>query len=299
MNGCLARQGGVLILARHARTVEIRTYDLDGARLGDGFRFAGLHGDRARADGIAVDRDMRLFVADSASRAVRLFTVFGREHGPIVATSTEDAPGNVGEPSCVAVDGLEGDLRILVGSQGARRHAVQLFDRAGAHLASLRSRGDVHETFRDVVRVALDGRFQLVCEAGAGLVQVFREGEFHFALRPPRPRGARADAIPTAARRLSDGRIVVATGGASTGAVHLFEPTGRVIHTIAYPGERASEVFEPTDIVIDEGASDRRTRVAVVDCDGDRVQVFNLEGVCFGSFADLPRAEGPRAEEST
>lgn len=299
MNGCLALQGGILFLARHARSVEIRAYDLDGARIGEGFRFTGANGARARADGLAVDRDMRLRVADSVARAVRTFTVFGQELDPLAASGADDTAGNVGEPAAVAVDGIEGDQRVLVGSRGVRRHAVQCFDRALNLLYSLRSRGDAAEPFKDVVRVAIDGRFQLVCEAGTGLVQVFREGEFHFALKPPRPRGATHDPIPTAARRLSDGRFVVATSSPAAGGVHLLAATGRLIHTIAYPGERAAAVFEPTDIALLEGANDRRTRVAVVDSDGDRVQVYNLEGVCYGSFLDLPRAEGRLAEEST
>lgn len=299
MNGCLALQGGILWLARHARSVEIRAYDLDGARVGEGFGFSGANGGRARADGLAVDRDMRLRVADSKAAAVRTFTVFGVELDPLAASGPDDTAGNVGEPATVAVEGVESDLRILVGSRGVRRHGVQCFDRGGNRLYSLRSRGDAAEPFEDVVRVAIDGRFQLVCEAGTGLVLVFRDGEFHFALKPPRARGVVHHPIPTAARRLSDGRFVVATSSPAGGGVHLLEATGRPIHTIAYPGERASEVFEPTDIALDEGPSDRRTRVAIVDSDGDRVQVFNLEGVCFGSFTDLPRAEGRIAEEST
>ncbi|MDZ4773366.1 MAG: hypothetical protein SGI72_09570 [Planctomycetota bacterium] len=299
MNGSLALSGGILTLARHARSVEIRTYDLDGGRIGAGFSFAGLAGGRARADGIAVDRDMKLRVADSASLALRTFSVFGVELDSLTAAGAEDRAGNIGEPVACAVDGIENDLRVLVGSRGIRRHAVQAFDRAGNHVRTLRSRGDANEAFREVVRVAIDGRFQTVCDAGTGLIQVFRDGEFHFALKAPRPRGARVDATLTAARRLSDGRFVVATAGVEGSGVHLIEATGRLIHSIALAGERTSEVFEPSDIALDESTADRRSRIAVVDCDGDRVQVYNLEGVCYGSFADLPRAEDPVAEEST
>jgi hypothetical protein len=297
VNGCLALQGGILYLARHAVSVEVRAYDLDGARIGEGFRFTGANGARARADGIAVDRDMRIRVADSVARAVRTFTVFGVELDALVARTEHAEDGERFEPVTVAVAGVERDQRLLVGSRGTLRHAVMCFDGRANLLDVLRSRGDPLQPFQDVARVAIDGRFQLVCEKGARLVQVFRDGAFHFALKPPRPRGASWDPVPTAARRLSDGRFVVAT--AQPGGVHLFEPSGRLIHTIAYPGERASEVSDPTDVAVDEGASDRRTRVAVVDSDGDRVQVYNLEGVCYGSFADLPRATGRVAEEST
>ncbi|MBL8857994.1 MAG: hypothetical protein JNL28_05795 [Planctomycetes bacterium] len=298
MNGSLALCGGILHLARHARTAEIRTYDLDGGRIGEGFRFAGCDGGAASADGIAVDVDMRIWVADRTSKALRRFTVFGAELEPWRAASSEDLPGHTGEPASVAVVGVEGDARVLVGTRGARRHAVQWFDRDGRRLASLRSRGDPQAAFDDVVRVALDGRFALVCEQGSGLVQVFRDGESHCALRPPRARHARRDSIPRAAHALSDGRFVVATGGEENSGVHLLDRNGRVRHTICHPGQGAAEVFEPCDIAIDEGDSDRRTRVAVVDSDGDRVQVFTLEGVCYGSFSDLPRADGLLFEEA-
>ena len=298
MNGSLALCGGILHLARHARTAEIRTYDLDGGRIGEGFRFAGRDGGQASADGIAVDVDMRIWVADRASNAVRRFTVFGAELEPFCADGQADSAGQVCAPCSVAVTGVEGETRVLVGSRGTRRHAAQMFDREGRWLNSLRPRGDPALCFEDVVRVTLDGRLALVCEKGTGLVQVFRDGEFHCALRPPRARTARADPVPRAARALTDGRFVVATGGEGTGGVHLLDRNGRLIHTIAYPGEGAAEVFEPSDIAIDESDADRRTRVAVVDSDGDRVQVFTLEGVCYGSFSDLPRAEGLRAEGS-
>lgn len=290
MNGSLALRNGVLHVARHARSVEVRLYDMDGARIGEGQRFAGRGGGRASADGIAVDADMRLWVADRASQAVRVFTVFGAELEGFREDSAAESDRAPADPCSVAVSGVEGETCIFVASRGPRRHACQAYDRAGNLVASLRPLGDPEGEFRDLVRVSVGGRFVLACDAGSGLVQVFRDNEFHFALRPPRPRGARSDPVPRAALALADGRFLVATGGEGTSAVHIFDANARLSSTIAAAGESAGAVFEPTDMALHESTSDRRSRVAVIDCDGDRVQVFTLAGVCYGSFADLPRA---------
>lgn len=301
MLGSLAQRNGVLYVARHAKHAEVRTYDFDGARIGAGFRFSGRDGGRATADGIAVDADHRIWIADSASRAVRAFTVFGAElegltdRGGAVSASGDpsesiDTFGSIGEPRAVAVDGVEDELRLLVGSGGERRHALQLFDRVGAPKRSLRPRGDPDMRFENVQRVALRGRFAYACERGTNAVQVFRDDDFHFMFKLPRPRGARTDPEPRAVHALSDGRMLVATSGVGASAVHIVEPGGRWVRAFVTEGETSGTVFEPTDIAVDEGENDRRTRVAVIDLDGDRVQVFTLEGVCYGSIADLPRA---------
>jgi hypothetical protein len=276
---------------------------MDGGRIGEGFFFAGLDGGAASADGIAVDADMRIWVADGASRAVRTFTVFGGElgawrapSGPAEAPSgpAEPPSGQVGralaQPVSVAIQGVEDETRVLVASRGERRGALQLFDRHAALLQTMRSRGDPQLPFADLVRVSMRGRFAFACERGSGLVQVFRDGEFHWAFHPPRARDAFSAAEPRALQALSDGRMLVATGGEKNSAVHLVDANANLVRTIATAGAEAGQVFEPTDIALDEGDSDRRSRVAVVDQDGDRVQVFTLEGVCYGSFADLPRA---------
>jgi hypothetical protein len=307
LNGSLALRGGVLHVARHAKTAEVRTYDMDGARIGEGFTFAGLDGGPASATGIAVDADMRIWVADRAARCVRVFTVFGgelwtwsargaadggdRTDGENVeAASAVRSAGALADPVSVATAGVEDDMRVLVASGGARRHALQLFDRSGNLLQTLRARGDPQAEFRDVVRVSLHGRLAFACERKSGLVQVFRDGEFHWAFHAPRARTQRHAPEPRAVQMLADGRMLLATGGEGQGGVHLLDASGGVLRTLARDGEGPGAVFEPTDIALDEGESDRRSRFAVVDLDGDRVQVFTLEGVCYGSFADLPRA---------
>ena len=46
-------------------------------------------------------------------------------------------------------------------------------------------------------------------------------------------------------------------------------------------------VREPDDVVVIRGATDRGTRVAVIDQDGARVQLFDLKGRSLGAFPDL------------
>jgi hypothetical protein len=289
MNGSLAFRNGVLHVARHARTAEIRTYDMDGGRIGEGFTFAGLDGGAASADGVAVDTDMRIWVADGTSRALRTFTVFGGE-----TSAWRAPPGAEGnalfQPVSVAIQGVEDETRILVASRGDLRGSLQLFDRNATLVQTMRSRGDPLEPFGDLVRVSMRGRFVFACERKSGLIQIFRDGEFHWAFHPPRAREADGPAEPRAVQSLTDGRMLVATGGEEGSAVHLLDANANLVRTLATSGTQTGQVFEPTDLALDESDSDRRSRVAVIDHDGDRVQVFTLTGVCYGSFADLPRA---------
>lgn len=298
MNGSLALSNGVLHLGRHARAGEVRTYDLDGARIGEGFRFGGRDGGAASVDGLAVDADLRILVADRVACAVRSFSVFGVElecaigvasSSRVPRGSDDDAAGRLGQPASVSVSGVELETRVVVASRGRRRHALQVFDASGAWIESLRPRGDPQGSFGDLVRVAQQGNRIVACERAAGLIQVFRGHEFHYALRVPTAR-AGVEVELRAAAPLADGRMVVAVGGEGTSAVMVIDANGRRLSTIAASGVDAGAVNEPTDVVVAEGDADRRTRVFVVDSDGDRVQVFTLTGVCYGSFADLPRS---------
>jgi hypothetical protein len=289
MHGSLSIAGSVLYVARHAGSAEVRAYDLDGASLGTGFRIPASGGARARAAGLAADADHRLWIADAGARAVRAFTVFGTELPAWKANGSDaDEAGQIGVPIAIALDGVEDETRLLVASQGERRHALQVFEKNGALVASLRARGDRDRRFQRVERASLRGRFVHACEAGSGFVQVFRDGEFHAMFQPPRARGE--PGAPRAVVALHDRRLVVATGGARGSGLHLCEADGRPIRTLAPAGEDGGEVLEPSDVAIVEGSSDHRTRVFAIDQDGDRVQVFTLEGVCYGSIADLPRA---------
>jgi hypothetical protein len=56
---------------------------------------------------------------------------------------------------------------------------------------------------------------------------------------------------------------------------------------LAGHGREEGAVFEPNDVAVDPHAAEPDARVAVIDRDGDRVQLFSLEGRCFGVFEEL------------
>ena len=194
----------------------------------------------------------------------------------------------------VAVEGDSDHLKIVVASGGERRHALQVFGGSGRLVQSLRPGGDPKARFRGISGVALCGRTIAVAETLAGRVQVFRDGDFHFSFAPPDADLPGRRFEPTAVAVLEDGRFVVAHRGAVSG-VSLFDGAGRRVRILAAAGEQEGEVLDPTDLAVERrppGAPDRSTRLAAIDRDGERVQVFTLEGRCYGAFPGLHGASG-------
>jgi hypothetical protein len=290
MQGALALHRGLLWIGRHEKTAHVRAFDLDGRALGPGFSFRDERAGRSEVSGLAIDDERRLWVADRAAGLVRCFTVFGREVltlGPGLDGDTRDTLGVAAAPVGVAVRGDADDLVLLVASGGRRRYALQLYeltDNAPGRVAWLRSGGDPHGRFDGLRGVSWRDDHVYAAEAGAGRVQVFRDGDFHFAFRVAGRPGARFE--PTAVAPLRDGRLVVAHGGAN-GGVLLCDRSGALLRVLAEAGSGEGQLFEPADVVVAEGGDDRETRVVVIDRDGDRVQVFTLDGRCFGAFEDL------------
>jgi hypothetical protein len=83
---------------------------------------------------------------------------------------------------------------------------------------------------------------------------------------------------------LDDGRLVVAVAGEAS-ALLLLDAAGRLLRVLAEEGEHDGGVFQPAGVAVDAGGLDASTRLAVVDQDGERVQVFTVEGRCYGAFA--------------
>lgn len=295
MNGSLCLHQGTLWVGRHEKTAHVRAFDLDGRRLDAGFSFRDPTLGRSRAAGLALDGDRHVWVADTES-GVRCFTLFGVEVGHLGVGPEPDAdpelapdvPGVVRQPVDVAVEGDSDGLRIVVASGGERRHALQVFGGSGRLVSSLRPHGDPRRRFRDLRGVALAGRTLWAAEGRGGCVQVFLDGEFHFAFATTG--NDLPDFVPNAVAPLPDGRVVVACGGAggeSGGSLILAGPSGDLLRVLAGPGTGEGEVLEPTDVVLEATGRDASTRVAVIDRDGDRVQVFTLRGRCYGAFGDL------------
>lgn len=294
MSGRLALARGVLWVGRHAGAAHVRAYDLDGRPLGPGFSFRDGSSGGSSVVGLAVDSDRGLWVADGRASRVRRFTVFGRETRGFAAAVTggRDGRGALAELADLALlqdEHGERAPRLLVASGGWRRHALQVFDDDGVWLDSLRSEGDPQEPFRGVSAAAACGRWIAAAEGGRGLVQVFRDGEFHFLVRPT-PAGGGAVEV-TALAMLEDGRMAVGlSGGETRSALLLLDRAGRLVAQLAEGGTGHGQVLDPRGLAVEPGQDDRQTRLAVLDRDAERVQVLSLDGRCFGELTDLPDA---------
>jgi hypothetical protein len=290
VRGSLCLHGGVLYVGTHAKTAHVAAFDLDGRPIGPSFSFRDPDAPFSAASGLALDRDHRIWVADTPAGAVRALTLFGAEIARIGGDRERaalDLRGHPGEPVDVAPCELRGEECLAVASAGVRRHALQVFDPSRGALLSLRPGGDPQGVFQNLRGIASDGELLYACEAGARRVQVFRRFDFHFALRVSRAPSAVFE--PTAIAPVGDGRVAIAVGGKDS-ALLLVDGSGRLLSVLAEGGADESRVFEPSDLALEPGAEDRRARLAVIDKDGERVQVFNLEGRCYGAFEAVRRS---------
>ncbi len=297
MQGSLCLHRGVLWVGRHELTAHVRPFDLDGHALGEGFSFRGDDGAPASVAGLDAGDEHTLWVADSAGGRVQGFNVFGRPTRAVGrgAAGEPDAPGGTaGAQDVVVLAEPDEPARLVACFDGERRHGVQVFDEEGAWVESLRCEGSPLRRFVDARRLGARGRLLYVCERRAGRVQVFRDGDFHFAFRVESAPGRPAEVA--AVEPLSDDRLLVAVAGAAS-AVLLTDGAGRVLRVLAEHGPEEGRVFEPNDLAAEpEPAADEgRRRFAVIDRDAERVQVFTLEGRCYGAFEGLP-GEGHRVE---
>lgn len=295
MNGALTLHRSVLWVGRHAKTAMIASYDLDGTPLESHFHFRDEEAGRSSVAGLAVDADHRVWVADQAAGKLRAFTPFGVEVACVGAGAGtggergEDRRGELGQPSDVLARGEDDDLVLCVSSAGRRRHALQELHPTSGAIRSLRPPQGPRDRFRDLCDLAWRGDELLACERGSGAVRVYSEGVHVGDLSLPLDWGADDEAW--AVQPLRDGRTVLAVGGASS-AVLLLARTGRVLKVLAAEGRDGGEVSGPEDVVVLEQGLDRDSRMVVLDECGERVQVFNLEGRCYGQLPELPRVVG-------
>jgi len=115
-------------------------------------------------------------------------------------------------------------------------------------------------------------------------VRVYVGGALHWSVEVP-VAGA-GHFRPTAVAPLEDGGLVVACADPAASALVVTDPGGRVRRVLAEGGPEVGQVDEPLDVVVEEHV-EGGPRVIVVDQAGDRVQVFTLEGRCFGAFPRL------------
>ncbi len=196
MQGSLRLHAGVLFVGRQALTAEVSSHDLDGRPLETRFSFRDSDAGRSSVDGLDVDADRRLWIADGASGKVRCFTLFGVEVASVGDESPGvDARGALGQPVDVRVIGTDEDMLLLVASGGDRRHALQVLVPSGGKGRSIAPMGDPEGRFRRIRGLDWrDGELAVV-EAGARRVQVF-EGSLAGRLQeavptmPPQPGAA-------------------------------------------------------------------------------------------------------------
>ena len=301
MSGTLHAHRGTLWVGWHEKTAHVAPFDWNGKPLAPGFSFRDARIDRSTVGGIALDDDRNLWVADTACSRVRRFSVFGRELGGIgldvrapleTGPDTEaeaDAVGRVRRPTAVHTRGDSDGLELLIGSGGTRRHALQLFTGEGALVSTLRPLGDAHGRFRDLVAVDRFERLIAVVEREANRVQVFRDDDFHFAFRP-----ADGPERPVGIALFEDGHTLVC----GTTGVHRYDPAGRrratLIHALsdlradATATERESAIDHPLALALDPGDSLRTTRLAILDRDATRIQIYDATGRHYGSFSPVP-----------
>ena len=280
MRARLCSAAGVLYVLRDERGPRLRPYDWDGRPLGEGFAIPAADSGVCDPRALAVDGDRRLWIADRGARALRAFSVFGLEVRRLAAPPGRPQRGSGFEQlSALAAAGVEDELLLAAGSGGERRHALALCAADGRAPVSLRPLGDPQGRFSGLCDLVLAGRTLHACEEQAGRIQVFRDGEFHYALRAG---GLRPRAIVP----LEDGRVVVAQAG-ETSALALLAADGSLARMLATHGEGEGEVCDPCSLALELGADECHTRIALLDRGGDRVQVFALDGRCFGSFPDL------------
>ena len=288
MSGGLCLKDGVLYVGRNPGAATIEMFDLDGNPLGTGFALEPADGARPFVRGLSVDADHRIWVADSGTRRVRAYTVTGQELSaePGSSRSSADSPGSFGAVVDVDAVGVEDSAALWIACGGERRHGLQAVQLKSGRTVSLRSQGDVDGVFRSLVRVAVRATRVYAVEYAARRIQVFRDGAFLYSLRPFSTSTSRGFAFePTSVAPLDDGRAVIAQAGPAS-AVWLVDAEGRILCTLASHGSDAGRVLDPSDVVVEDGREDRTARVAVMDRDGDRLQVFTLAGECYGAFSD-------------
>lgn len=281
--GALALREGVLFWGANLGHGEVFTFDLDGRPLEPKLDL----GPRSSVSGLAADGDRRLWIADTQRGELRGHNLFGFEGAHFEPTAGAlEAPvgGLVDGPVDVALAPGDDYLGLWVATGGVRRAAVGLFLPDGTRLTALRSEGDPKRPFERVTRLSSAAGRLAVLESGAGRIQVFRGADFHFGFLSGADR-------PRALVLLEDGRCVVALGADGAERLALFDASGRERKQLAgsvpdADGELGS-VEGAVALAVEDVGSDRAARLFLLDREGTRVQVFNLEGRCYGGFGLL------------
>ncbi|MFT4538743.1 MAG: hypothetical protein ACI835_001180 [Planctomycetota bacterium] len=291
MDGALTIHQGVLYVGRHAKTADVRSFDLDGHPLETHFRFKDAESGRSSVAGLCVDDDHRVWIADSAASRLRSFTLVGRPVATLIGSA--EARDGLGVPVDVCCRGADDDLLVTVASSGRRRHALHELHPASKGMRSLRPLGDPDGAFADICDLTQEEELLYVCERRARRIQIFRDGQFHYAIDL---RSLAPDSEPCAVAPAGQGRILIAFSGREEGkgsSLLLTDSGGKLLRVIAESGGLDGDVEQPCDIAVDVATSDRESRIAVLDHAAERLQIFTMDGRCYGSFVD-DRGNAPK-----
>lgn len=290
--GAITFLEGVLFVGENFGRGRVLVFDGEGRGLHAGFEL----GARSSVSGLIADSDRRLWIADTESKLVRAWNVFGREgKGFAPKTYALDAPaGGIEDgPVDVALSAGSTWTGLWVAMGGQRRGAVGLYLADGTRLESLRSEGLPQNVFDRVTRLATAGELIGVLEAGAHRVQVFRRLDFHMAM-PLGRLGAFGAGRAVALELLEDGSAVVGFAAEDADGIDRIlwlDPTGQVRGEVAnslaptHPG--GATIAGLVDFALE--AQHDEAALFVLDQQGARIQVFNLSGRAWGGFeTDTP-----------
>ena len=284
MSAGICHRDGVLYVGRGEGEARVRAFDLDGRALATDFGFRDADGGRSQVGGLSMDDDHRLWVADSAAAKLRAFTLFGQEVASVGGEPDQalDRSGSIGTPVGVLARGADAELELIVISAEVRRHALHRLWPEEGRARSLRPEGDPRGRFRRLRSLAFEDERLFVLEGGRGRVQVFQGIDHHYSL----DLGLDVDSEASALAALPGGELVVAVAGPSGGLLHL-SAAGGLRRVLADSGPDTGQVQHPVGLCVVPGRElleGGPARVFLLDQDGRRVQVFSIEGSCYGAF---------------
>lgn len=259
--GIAARNGRIYVTDTVSRSVAV--FDVPRRKL----YYMGLRtpGALVKPSGIALDGQMRVYVADVTARKVNIYDTLGLY---IRSVGSEE---DLERPTGVAVNAAGDRIYVIDRSQNENStHRVVAYDDKGKKLFVIGQRGIGPGEFNIPVQGAVgpDGTLY-VLDAGNFRVQAFdRDGKFLRTFGKTgnnigdfvRPRGIAVD---------NDGNVYVTD--ATFGNIQLFTPTGELLLTIGAIGikDKPGRFALPGGVAVDETG-----RVYVTDQYFDKVDVF-------------------------
>jgi DNA-binding beta-propeller fold protein YncE len=256
-----ARQGRIYVTDTSTETIVV--FDVPRRRV---FRFGKrAPNSLAKPSGIALDDQSNVYVADAKRRQIMVFD----SHGLFL--SVIGGPEDLERPTGVAVS--RDGTRIYAVDRSdneSNNHRVVIYDKDGARLRIIGTRGSGDGQFNVPLQATVDGEGRLyVLDSGNFRVQAFdREGNFIRAFGRPgvypgnfaRPRGIAVD---------PDGNVYVTD--ASFNNFQVFQPDGQLLLAV---GE-GSGASNPGRYGLLSGiAVDETGRIYVVDQLFNKVEVF-------------------------